>query len=81
MFSQDFRKLSDLTNKILAFLGGQRFRIIASAYADKLVSQRQYKSAAVMYRRASDFHNALLSHQKALAWRNCIQDADSIGLK
>ncbi|KAK3927591.1 Elongator complex protein 1 [Frankliniella fusca] len=58
----------------------QRFRLIASAYADKLVSQRLYKEAAIMYRRARDFHNALLSHQKALAWRNCIEDAIKIGL-
>lgn len=58
----------------------ERFQMIASAYADKLASQRLYKEAAVMYRRASDFNNALLSHQKALAWRNCIQDADDIGL-
>ncbi|KAJ1530829.1 hypothetical protein ONE63_005675 [Megalurothrips usitatus] len=57
----------------------ERFRMIASAYADKLASQRLYKEAAVMYRRANDFHNALISHQKALAWINCIQDANSAG--
>lgn len=55
--------------------------MIASAYADKLVSQRLYKEAAVMYRRANDFHNALMSHQKALAWVNCIQDAQAAGFR
>lgn len=58
----------------------QRFRMIASAYADKLKSQRLYREAAVMYRRANDFYNALNSDQKALAWRNCIQDAAAAGL-
>lgn len=55
----------------------ERFKMIASAYGDKLASQRLYKEAAVMYRRAGDFYNAMLSHQKALAWRHCIQDAAS----
>lgn len=57
-----------------------RFRMIASEYADKLVSLRLYREAGVMYRRAADYPSALQAHVKALAWRNCIQDADAAGL-
>lgn len=49
--------------------------MVASAYAVKLGAHRLHKEAAVMYRRAGDFYNAMLSHQKALDWRNCLQDA------
>lgn len=34
-----------------------------------------------MYRRATDYHNALLTHQKALDWRSCMEDAESAGLR